>query len=48
MSRIGTKSARTRHRFAGIVHGEGGGTTPRPWVGKTGPSGAALRGEGTA
>jgi len=30
---IGTDPARTRHRFAGIVLGEGGGTTPRPWEG---------------
>jgi len=30
---IGTESGQTRHRFAGIVLGEGGGTTPRPWVG---------------
>jgi hypothetical protein len=28
---IGTESAQTRHKFAGIVIGVGGGTTPRPY-----------------
>lgn len=29
--RIGTESAQTRHECTGIVFGEGGGTTPRPY-----------------
>jgi hypothetical protein len=28
---IGTELAQTRHDFAGIVIGVGGGTTPRPY-----------------
>ena len=28
---VGTESAQTGHHFAGIVIGEGGGTTPRPY-----------------
>ena len=36
MSRIGTLSALTGHRFGGIVGREGKGFTPPPWVGVTG------------
>jgi hypothetical protein len=40
---IGTDATQTWHRSAVIVLGEGGGTTPRPWVGDA-ESAAASRG----
>jgi hypothetical protein len=47
---IGTESAQTGHRFAGIVIGAGGGTTPRPYrVGaETAPAGSPMVSGGSA